>query len=70
MGTFFPCCSGTRSPNGSNGDFPLSSFYSRTTDNTNAIDSAAVHHATTSRVNRSSGGGAGRRAQRRAFSLR
>ena len=65
MGTFFPCCVYSRSPNGSNGDFQASFYSGRT-----MVDAAADGAGRASgRVNRSHSG-RGRQAQRRTMSLR
>ena len=69
MGTFFPCCVYSRSPNGSNGDFQAS-FYSGRTMVADAAAAAADGAGRASgRVNRSHSG-RGRQAQRRTMSLR
>lgn len=67
MGTFFPCCVYSRSPNGSNGDFQASFYSGRTmVDAANAADGTGRANG---RVNRSHSG-RGRQAQRRTMSLR
>ena len=67
MGTFFPCCVYSRSPNGSNGDFQASFYSGRTMVDAAAADGAG--RASGGRVNRSHSG-RGRQAQRRTMSLR